>query len=232
MLIFWDIDGTLLTTGRAGVFAWEEALRDFTGLSVDLQQFDTAGHADHGIARRLLSEYAGEAEPAPARVAELVQLYEDRLPAALHRRTGRVLPNVREILERLVGEPGTRSLLLTGNTRRGALAKLLHYGLLKFLDDGGFSELDGERATIAHAAIERAAAAASAVPRDPVYVIGDTPHDLRCAAAIAARSIGVATGRYTPAELAALAPWRVLPQLPAPGEFLALLNEREVLADG
>ena len=231
MLIFWDIDGTLLTTGRAGIFAWEEALRDLTAVSADLERFDTAGHPDHGIARRLLAEYAGEPDPAPSRVAELVRRYEDRLPAALHRRTGRVLPNAREILQRLADEPGARSLLLTGNTRRGAFAKLSYYGLLEFLDDGGFSELGGDRAAIARTALARAAAAGNLARPDRVYVVGDTPHDLRCAAAIAARSIGVATGQYTAAELAALAPWRVLPQLPAPEEFLALLNEREVLAD-
>ena len=29
-VLFWDIDGTLLTTARAGVFAWEEAVRELT----------------------------------------------------------------------------------------------------------------------------------------------------------------------------------------------------------
>ena len=36
-LLFWDIDGTLLTTGRAGIFAWEEAASDAAGYPVNLQ---------------------------------------------------------------------------------------------------------------------------------------------------------------------------------------------------
>ncbi len=56
MLVFWDIDGTLLTTGKAGIFAWADALAEITGVTVDLENFDTAGIPDHGIARRLLVE--------------------------------------------------------------------------------------------------------------------------------------------------------------------------------
>jgi phosphoglycolate phosphatase len=231
MLIFWDIDGTLLTTNRAGIFAWEEAVRDLTGRSVDLDRFETAGHPDHGIARRLLADYGGFTAPTAPQVAELVRRYEDHLPAALTRRTGRVLPNVREILERLAGEPAVCSLLLTGNTRRGALTKLGHYGLLDFFSDGGFSEGDADRATIARAALARAVGTGCPVQPDRIYVVGDTPHDLRCASAIDARAIAVATGQHTLAELAALAPWRALAQLPAPGLFLALLDGREALAD-
>ena len=50
------------------------------GREADLWSFDTAGHPDFGIARRLLSEYAGQAEPDPATVRRLVERYEDRLP--------------------------------------------------------------------------------------------------------------------------------------------------------
>ena len=28
LALCWDIDGTLLTTGRAGIFAWEDAVRE------------------------------------------------------------------------------------------------------------------------------------------------------------------------------------------------------------
>jgi phosphoglycolate phosphatase len=230
MFVFWDIDGTLLNTGRAGIFAWQDALRAHTGVAADLDRFDTAGLPDHGIARRLLAAYAGIAQPDSEQIAELVRGYEDRLPSALHRRAGRVLPNVREILETLATEPGCCSLLLTGNTERGARAKLAHYGLLHFFQSGGYSERDNDRAAIAHSALERARAAGYIAP-GRLFVVGDTPHDVRCGAAIEAKTIAVATGRHSPEELAAAAPWRVLEQLPPAREFLALLGEVEVPAD-
>lgn len=231
MLVFWDIDGTLITTGRAGVFAWEDAFEEVTGMAVDLEHFDTAGHTDHGIGRRLLAEFAATPEPEPQLVSDLVRRYEDLLPAALGRRKGKVLPNVREILERLASMPRTCSLLLTGNTERGARAKLTHYGLLEFFRGGGFSDRDGDRAAIARRALEHAQAAGCAVRPGGIYVVGDTPHDVACGAAIGARTIAVATGRHSIDELTAAGPWRTLPELPPADEFLGLLKEAEVPAD-
>jgi phosphoglycolate phosphatase len=60
------------------------------------------------------------------------------------------------------------------------------------------------------------------VARDRVFVIGDTPHDIECANAIGAKTIAVATGGYTVAELAPHQPWRLFEELPAPDDFLAL----------
>lgn len=231
MYLFWDIDGTLLVTDRAGIFAWEDALRDVLGVEADLSSFDTAGYPDFGIAKRLLVHYGGDDDPRPELVQQLVARYEDHLPGALPRRSGRVLPNVREILTTLEQEPGIRSMLLTGNTRRGAQAKLLHYGLAQFFDGGAYSDDAGERVAIARRAIEHARA--SGPPSEPgrVFVVGDTPHDIDCAKAIGARTVAVATGPYSVATLASEGAWRVLPQLPPPGEFLALLQHDEVAAD-
>ncbi|MEO7987127.1 MAG: haloacid dehalogenase-like hydrolase [Gemmatimonadales bacterium] len=231
MIVFWDIDGTLLTTGRAGIFAWEDAFGEVTGIRLDLDLFDTAGVPDHGIARRLLAELAGVPDPDPELVSRLMRGYEARLPEALHRRSGAVLPNVREILEALASDPTARSWLLTGNTERGARAKLAHYGLLHFFQGGGFSDRDGDRDAIARTALGGAMSAGCAVHADRVYVVGDTPHDVRCGAAIGARTIAVATGRHTMAELAAVSPWRTLRQLPEPREFLSILREVGVPAD-
>jgi len=231
ILVFWDIDGTLLVNGRAGIFAWEDALRDVLETEADLSAFDTAGYPDHGIAKRLLMEYGGLDQPSIHLVAQLVGRYEDHLPASLSRKVGRVLPNVAEILTALEQEPDACSMLLTGNTRRGAQAKLAYYGLERFFTGGAFSEDDGERAAIAQRAMEAAAASGRGGHGGRVFVVGDTPHDIRCAQAIGARAVAVATGQYAVAELSAAGPWKALPELPPPGEFLALLQESAVVAD-
>ena len=66
-LVFWDIDGTLLTTGRAGIFAWQEALHEVTGREVDLWSFDTAGHPAYPSARVVTSDGLGMTAAAPRR---------------------------------------------------------------------------------------------------------------------------------------------------------------------
>jgi phosphoglycolate phosphatase-like HAD superfamily hydrolase len=231
MLVFWDIDGTLLTTDRAGIAAWEEALHAVTGIEARLDTFDTRGLPDYLIARMLLVDRAGVAAPDEVTIRRLVTAYEDRLPAALPRRAGRVLPNVREILAALATDPGACSMLLTGNTRRGAEAKLRHYGLAEFFQHGAFSDGALDREGIARAALEAAAAAGRGADPARVFVVGDTPHDVRCGRAIHARTIAVATGGYDRAELTAAGAWRVLDALPAAPDFLALLAGAEVPAD-
>jgi phosphoglycolate phosphatase len=222
MLLFWDIDGTLLTTGRAGIYAWEDALAEITGVRADLSDFDTAGVPDHQIGRRLLIEVAGGSGDGDT-VERLVRRYEDLLPAALGRRQGRVLPNVREILERVASHPDLRSMLLTGNTRRGAEAKLRHYRLDRFFEGGAFSDSLGERDDIARAAIASATRDGWS-PALGAVVIGDTPHDIRCGRVAGARTLAVATGAYDVAALERHDPWLVLPELPPPDEFLRLVT--------
>jgi phosphoglycolate phosphatase len=231
IILFWDIDGTLLTTARAGIYAWEDALAEVAGQRTDLSGFDTAGVPDHQIARRLLREIA-QAPDDPAPVALLVRRYEDLLPAALGRRQGRVLPNVREILQQIDSRPDLRSRLLTGNTRRGAEAKLRHYGLDRFFREGGaFSDRLCQRDDIARAAVE-AVRVDGWTPAAGAVVIGDTPHDIRCGRAAEARTIAVATGGYDMAALERHDPWLVLPELPPPDEFLRLVTGAEVPGRG
>ena len=224
IVLFWDIDGTLLTTGRAGMFAWEDSLREMTPNDFDLTNFRTAGMTDYQISKRTL-ELVG-VEASAENVERFLRRYEDLLPASLPRKQGRVLDNVREILEHLRAErPDVRSYLLTGNTRRGAQAKLTYYGLAEFFSDGAFAEDTGERATIAARALELARRAGP-VGDETIFVIGDTPHDIECAKAIQARTVAVATGGYTLAELLPLKPWYACETLPTPAAFEELIDRR------
>jgi len=223
-VLFWDIDGTLLTTAKAGVFAWEDAVRELTGREFELIQMRIAGLTDYQIAQRTFETL--EIETDEAFLHRFVDRYGELLPSSLPRKQGRVLPNVREILEHLSGRQDVRSYLLTGNTRAGARAKLTHYDLIQYLPDGAFAEDTGDRASIARRALDLARRA-GAIAEGGVFVIGDTPHDIDCATAIGARTIAVATGGYTIEELEAHHPWRVFNELPPPEEFMRLVDARE-----
>lgn len=224
-VLFWDIDGTLLTTEKAGLIAWNDAVKAVTGREFDLRgSLRTAGYTDYQIAVRTFELLGIDADDASFEA--LVRCYEERLSVSLPRRRGRVLDNVREVLEHLRAErPDVRSYLLTGNTPRGARAKLTHYGLMEFFPSGAFSVDTGGRASIAVRALELARGGGP-VARDGVYVIGDTPHDIECARAIDARMIAVATGDYGLDELTSHRPWCALEALPGPEAFVRLLERR------
>ena len=221
-VLFWDIDGTLLTTAKAGVFAWEGAVRELTGREFELVSMRIAGLTDFQIAERTF-ETLGIGTDAQF-LRRFVDRYGELLPSSLPRKQGSVMPNVREILEHLHGRSDVRSYLLTGNTRAGARAKLTHYDLIQYFPDGAFAEDTGDRRSIARRALELAKQG-GAVAEDRVFVIGDTPHDVECARAIDARTIAVATGGYTLEELKAHHPWCALNELPPVDKFVRLIDE-------
>jgi phosphoglycolate phosphatase-like HAD superfamily hydrolase len=222
-ILFWDIDGTLLTTGKAGVPAWEAAVREVTGREFQLSSIRVPGLTDFQIAVQTFQML--ELEPEESLIRRMVRRYEELLPSTLPLKHGTVLPNVREVLERLSSHPAVRSYLLTGNTRGGGRAKLTYYGLVDFFPDGAFAEDARDRSAIAERALDLARRSGP-VADDALFVIGDTPHDIHCAKAIGARTIAVATGGYSMEELAAHRPWRLVAQLPAADEFLQLIGQQ------
>jgi phosphoglycolate phosphatase-like HAD superfamily hydrolase len=224
--LFWDIDGTLLTTGKAGVPAWEAAVREVVGHDFELSSFRVAGLTDFQIAVRtfeMLGVTAGDDT-----LRRMVRRYEELLPVWLPTKQGRVLPNVREILDRLREQPGMRSYLLTGNTPGGARAKLTHYDLFDYFVGGAFAEDAGDRSTIARRALDQARRDGP-VDDGAAFVIGDTPHDIQCANAIGARTVAVATGGYSLEELQSHQPWRAFAELPPAEEFVRLIAEASAL---
>lgn len=224
-VVCWDIDGTLLTTARAGILAVEDAVREVCGVDADFGELRTSGLTDAEVTA--LAVEAGTGSPADAATATAVlRAYERHLPERLPLRKGRVLAGVKEILDDLAARPDVTSLLLTGNTETGAEAKLSHYGLWEYFAAGGSFCGDGEdRDTIARRAFELAGDYMNgARAGERVFVVGDSPADVRCGRAIGARAIAVATGVHSEEELAAAGPWLTLRGLPTPTEFARVLG--------
>jgi len=221
VVLCWDIDGTLLTTNRSGIGAWEQAIREVCHRSHSLAGMHTGGVTDVEIAWAILKELA---LPPDLNVVErLIARYEFLLPKYLAS-SGRVLPGAREFLVWNQKNMGLRCMLLTGNTVAGARAKLENYQLAGFFTRGAFARLPlGTRSSIAQEArtIAQAWVGTGFEPRR-MLVIGDTPHDVNCGRAIGARTLGVATGNYGTDALEAAGAWRAVENLPAPEELASL----------
>ena len=224
-VVCWDIDGTLLTTARAGILAVEDAVREVCGVDADFGDLRTSGLTDAEVTA--LAVEVGTGTPGdPATATAVLRAYERHLPERLPLRSGRVLPGVEEILDDLAARPEVTCLLLTGNTASGAEAKLSHYGLWGYFEAGGAFCRDGEdRDSIARRALDLAGSRLNgARAGEGVFVVGDSPADVRCGRAIGARTIAVATGVHSEQELEDAGSWRTLRELPAPSEFARLLE--------
>lgn len=204
-LILFDVDGTLISTTRAGIDALAAAGRDLfgPGFRTDLTEF--AGRLDPLILVDLLRDNNQPVEPAT--VEALRAGYRRHLPILLSDRSRcRALPGVHALLARLSAEPAVVGLL-TGNYPDTGALKLRacgldpdRFALSVWGDDSPKSPPSRDHLPVV--AMERFQRAnGCAVRPAEVVVVGDTPHDVRCARAHGCRSLGVATGRFTRADL-------------------------------
>jgi phosphoglycolate phosphatase-like HAD superfamily hydrolase len=147
------------------------------------------------------------------------------LPECLSQHRGRVLPGIASLLAHLHGRGDVALGLLTGNVRDGARLKLGHYRLFHYFAFGGFGDEHFDRDHVASEALgaARRHLNGSGEP-DSLWVIGDTPLDVRCGRAIGARVVAVATGWHSSEELAGAEPDLLLNDFADPAPFLAALT--------
>jgi len=224
-LVYWDIDGTLLTTARAGVPALEDAVEQVTGVRPDLTSWHTAGLTDRMIVRDILADL-GHADTTHD--AAVLATYAARLPQRLTEKRGQVLPAVLDVLTALHEQPDVHNLLLTGNVRAGAQAKLESYGLWQFFEDGGFADDGFDRVDIARSLLARTAERYGSEAALEGVIVGDTPLDVACGLTLGVRVLGVATGAFSRAQLEAAGAWQAVDVLPSAEDLLELHDRREV----
>lgn len=198
-LVLFDIDGTLVQTGRAGVRGMNRAFADLFGVSDALTGVPVAGRTDRAIVSEVLTKIGQPAEPGV--IARVREEYCRRLPDALASPSSHpmgVLPGVADLLEALEARPDVVIGLLTGNFVSGAELKLGHFDLWRRFPFGAFGDDHLERRALVPVAVAEAAQRGhDVVPPDRIIVIGDTPLDVDCAHAYGARALAVATGMYS-----------------------------------
>src|SRR5258707_12799640 len=137
-LVLFDIDGTLIHSGGAGVYALKSAFKERFGIDDDLQGIEIAGMTDSGIVVSILSKH--KIPPTNENVSAFLDSYVHFLSLELPHRKGKLLPGVLELLERLKSRKHLVLALLTGNVSRGAQLKLEHYGVCQFFDFAAFAD--------------------------------------------------------------------------------------------
>jgi phosphoglycolate phosphatase-like HAD superfamily hydrolase len=221
-VLLFDVDGTLISSGGAGRAALELGLAEEHGRGPLSRELVLSGRTDPAILSDVL-RLADLPDTAENR-ERLRAAYLRHLPARMAAHThdeppsspyhARVLPGVVDLLERLRGRDDVALGLLTGNVRAGARIKLGHFGLFERFAFGGFGDRHLDRDDVAREAL---AEARRHCPRpvwpERVWVIGDTPLDVRCARAIGARAVAVVTGWHGRDELAASGPDLLLDDL-------------------
>ncbi|MFN7953561.1 MAG: HAD family hydrolase [bacterium] len=225
-LVLFDIDGTLVMSGRIGSRAVRRAFHDLFGIEDATRGFFFDGKTDPGIFRELLARHGLAHRDTAAERARFFRRYLEVLDDERARAdTGHVHPGIHELLAALESIPSVAVGLLTGNIRAGARIKLERFALWERFGFGAFGDDAETRDELVPIALERAASARGA-RFDPVrtYVIGDSERDIQCARAGGAVAVAVATGGTPLAELARRSPDALFPDLAETARVLAALG--------
>jgi phosphoglycolate phosphatase-like HAD superfamily hydrolase len=202
-LVLFDIDGTLIGSGGAGVKSIVRVFQDLYGIGNAMQRVDPNGNTDPLIFREALEKNLSVSLDFEQEYPRILQKYLEYLSAEVVRaQNAHVKPGILEALEVLSSTSEVFLGLATGNVEAGARIKLKAHDLNRFFPVGGFGDDSEIRRNLTRIAVEKAERfyRRTFKGRD-VFVIGDTPRDIDCGKVLGGVAIAVATGSISRNEL-------------------------------
>jgi phosphoglycolate phosphatase-like HAD superfamily hydrolase len=205
VIVLFDVDGTLIRSGGAGLRGMNAAFERLYGVRNALDGVSFAGRTDRAIVGDVFR--AMGLDPTPEEVARLRAAYVEDLRVEMTRpgaEPAGVLPGVEPLLDAVGTLSHVRVGLLTGNFEPGAVVKLEHFDLWRRFAFGAFGDDHVDRRALVPVALARAMRVGlTTPPPSRVVIVGDTPLDVDCAKAHGARAVAVATGPFDRAALSA-----------------------------
>lgn len=225
-LLLFDVDGTLIHTGGAGVRSFQRTFRDLFGMEMVKEGVRFHGRTDPEILDDIFAASLGRS-PTPEETDEICGRYLTYLHDEVQRSPGyRIMPGIPSLLEMLAGRAEVRLGLATGNLEDAARIKLGRSNLNRYFAFGGFGSDAKDRTVLIQKAIERGRTLVGRSRQEVrAVVIGDTDLDITCGRAAGATTVAVATGGDSWETLLQASPDHLLKDLSRPEELLAILNE-------
>lgn len=225
VLLLFDIDGTLLLTGGCGKVALEKAFEEIFGIPDCWGDTVPHGKTDPAIIDAICARLLGRhltREENKRLCARYHQLLRKEIDETTHYR---LMPGVVELLEFLSRRKEILLALGTGNFEPASWIKLERGNLRHYFKCGGFASDTGNRAEILHYAVRRAEKLSGAtIPKERIYVIGDTVHDVRAAKTAGLKTIVVLTNHAKKEDFEDSPPDHILKDLAHIPAFMACLE--------
>ena len=185
-LVLFDLDGTLVTTGGAGLLALTKAMEKLYGKKPKFEHSLISGRTDLDNFSLIYALLHKGKKPSTSELKKLERAYVDQLPEEVHALVRAhkydIVDGVEKLLKEIAKDKDIVLGLGTGNVEKGASIKLKPSGLEKYFSVGGFGTDGHTREEMLQAAVKRAEKKfKTKFTLDQVYVIGDTHRDV-CAA--------------------------------------------------
>jgi phosphoglycolate phosphatase len=201
-LVLFDIDGTLMNTGRAGTDAMNIAFAELYQIPNAFAGIHMSGKTDPSILQEALANHRLQLDDAALTVFHERYILHLRRTLQESTRPRRLMPGIPLLLDTLRAHADVLLGLLTGNLAMGAQLKLEAFGIWHYFRLGAYGSDAIDRNALVPVAQARARALVGHdFPPAQILVIGDTPRDIACARAYGARVVAVATGSYSAEEL-------------------------------
>ena len=202
-LLLFDIDGTLVLTGGAGIRALNRAFCQVVGIVNALDGIRLHGKTDPAIVREIFNA-RGALQKADS-YDQILAAYVEFLPEEVQQSENyRVLPGILRFLQDFQGRSDLAFGLATGNVEAGARIKLARGNLNPFFAFGGFgSDAENRTELVRRAAHNGSRLAGVTIDPNDIFVIGDTPRDIAAGREAGYRTVGVATSDYSTEDLSA-----------------------------
>jgi phosphoglycolate phosphatase len=213
-LLLFDIDGTLMLSGNAGLRAMNRAFSSLYGLDEAFTGLQLAGRTDSSIFRDAVEKHQHPYNPQT--LEQFKTEYFKFLPEEMFKPLGdkRMMPGIPELLSALQTRPNVFLGLLTGNWQTSGYIKIGYFGLDRYFSFGAFSDDSEVRPDLLPYAVTRFEQKFTARPTArEIFIIGDTPSDIQCAKPHGVVSVAVAAAHHKEKDLAPFAPDFLLPDL-------------------
>lgn len=198
--ILFDIDGTLMSTGGAGVRALDYAFRDVLGVERAFDGISMAGKTDLLIVKEGLAKHGQSGNNGV--VPRVLSTYLEHLAREMHNDARHLKPGIQQALDTLKTLPEYTIGLLTGNLEAGARIKLEAFNIYDYFLCGAFGSDNEDRNLLLPVAVQRfREKKLHEIDFKHCIIVGDTPRDVACAKPYGAACIAVATGPYSAADL-------------------------------
>jgi phosphoglycolate phosphatase len=205
-LVLFDIDGTLIKSGsRSHKLAFASAFTKIYGIDTAIDVIDHDGKSDKRIIVEVLKKNGLNEESIRVKIDEAMREMADFFEKNISIDEPVLLEGVEELLKELK-KNNILIGLITGNLEPIARAKLKRIKLNKYFKFGGFGNDSEKRSSLIKIAIKRAEDDFNFKYDNNVFVIGDTPKDVKAGREAGVKVIIVPTGKYSEKELKAQNP--------------------------
>ena len=197
-LLLFDIDGTLMLSGGAGLRAMNKAFAQLYGINNVLDGLSLSGRTDNKI---IMDAYKrADMDFSYEELRRFKSVYFDAIKEEiqLDGPAKRLMPGIETLMPALSERKDVHMGLLTGNWEQSGRTKIDFFGLNDYFPFGAFSDDSSERNELVPVALQRFRERihVDIDPRD-VYVIGDTPADIQCAKPHGVVSVAVAAASHS-----------------------------------